>query len=226
MAHDFELPTEYVERARAREGRTHSVQTLIPASTALLVVDMQRYFMEEPYAGACPVAQEIVPNVNRLASALRNAGGMVVWLQMEAPPLDTGDWSALRGRFSPGSAKARWDSLKDGNSGFELWPRLEVHQSDQRIIKSRYSAFIMGSSHLDDVMKEAGVDTLLIAGVATNVCCESTARDAMMLNYRVMMVSDGCAAASDSEHAASLGNFYLFFGDVQTTEQVIGLLVN
>jgi ureidoacrylate peracid hydrolase len=61
----------------------------------------------------------------------------------------------------------------------------------------------------------------LIAGVATNVCCESTGRDAMMLNYRVLMVSDACAAASDGEHEAALGNFYLFFGDVQTTGEVI-----
>ena len=62
---------------------------------------------------------------------------------------------------------------------------------------------------------------LLIAGVATNACCESTARDAMMLNFRVLMVSDACAAASDREHQAALENFYLFFGDVQTTNEVI-----
>ena len=63
-----------------------------------------------------------------------------------------------------------------------------------------------------------------MVGVATNVCCESTARDAMMLNYRSLMVSDGCATSTDREQLASLGNFYLNFGDVQTTDEVIARL--
>ena len=56
------------------------------------------------------------------------------------------------------------------------------------------------------------------------MCCESTARDAMMLNYRSLMVSDGCATSTDGEHLASLGNFYLNFGDVQSTDEVIARL--
>ena len=73
-------------------------------------------------------------------------------------------------------------------------------------------------------LQESGVETLVIAGVATNVCCESTARDAMMLDYEVLMVSDACAAATDEEHRSALNNLYLFFGDVQTTEEVLALL--
>lgn len=221
--HEFALPVDYVERVVSRHGRAHSAEQLGGPSTALVVVDMQRYFMEPPFAGACPVAQEIVPNINRTAEAVRAAGGVVVWLQMKAPT-EQGDWSALRERYSDAAAAARWGQLGQDGSGYELWPDLDVRGEDLRIVKSRYSAFIPGSSDLDNVLEGRGIDTLLITGVATNVCCESTARDAMMLDYRVLMVSDGCAAATDTEHAATLGNFYLFFGDVQTTDEVVALL--
>jgi ureidoacrylate peracid hydrolase len=221
MAHDFTMPAEYVRRTVARDGRPHSVEHLDGPHTALLVVDMQRYFMEPPFLGACPEAQAIVPNVNRLAAELRVRGGLVVWLQNAAPEQSEMSWSALRERYSDAAAKARWDSLREGAAGFELWPDLDVQAGDGRVVKSRYSAFIDGSSNLASLLDEREIDSLLIAGVATNACCESTARDAMMLNYRVVMVSDACAAASDREHEAALGNFYLFFGDVQTTSEAI-----
>jgi ureidoacrylate peracid hydrolase len=65
----------------------------------------------------------------------------------------------------------------------------------------------------------------MITGTATNVCCESTARDAMMLDYEVIMVSDGTAALTDEEHAAALNTFMLFFGDVMSTDETIARLV-
>jgi nicotinamidase-related amidase len=221
MPHAFEMPGDYVARTVAREGRPHSVTRLDGPHTALLVVDMQRYFMEAPFAGACPMAREIVPNVNRLATELRGSGGFVVWLQNAAPRQSEKSWSALRERYSDAAARARWDALQEEADGFELWPDLDIGPRDGRVVKHRYSGFIAGSSSLDSLLREREIDTLLIAGVATNVCCESTARDAMMLNYRVLMVSDACAAASDREHEAALGNLYLFFGDVQTTDEAI-----
>lgn len=224
MGHTYAIPAEYVARSRQRQGWTHSVIDLDGRSTALVVVDMQRYFMEESFAGACPVAQEIVPNVNRLAEAVRAAGGMVVWLQMRADPISDVRWTSLRERYSDDSARARWNQLHPEAAGFELWPGLDVREPDLRVVKNRYSAFIPRSSELDAALRSRGFDTLLVAGVATNACCESTARDAMMMNYRVLMVSDACAAATDQEHAAALTNFYLFFGDVQTTDEVVPLL--
>ena len=73
-------------------------------------------------------------------------------------------------------------------------------------------------------LTEAGVDTVLIAGVATNVCCEATARDAMMLDFRVVLVSDCLAALSDDEHRATLETFIQQFGDVLTADEVVGVL--
>ncbi len=73
-------------------------------------------------------------------------------------------------------------------------------------------------------MKARGIDTVLITGTVTNVCCESTARDAMMRNFRTIMISDGNAANSDQDHANSLIAFYLSFGDVETTDAAIAVL--
>jgi ureidoacrylate peracid hydrolase len=94
-----------------------------------------------------------------------------------------------------------------------------------RVKKVKYSAFIDGSSDLDAHLKSRGIETLLITGTVTNVCCESTGRDAMMLDYRVIMVSDCNASHSDEEHAASLNNFQIFFGDVMTSDEIVARLV-
>jgi ureidoacrylate peracid hydrolase len=224
MPHAFSMPAEFVARAVAREGREHSVESIDTARTALLAVDMQRYFMEDPFPGACPQAPSVVPNVNRLADSLRRLGGTVVWLQNAAPWESERSWSVLRERYSAGAAAGRWGALQEDADGFELHQGLNVAKDDLRVVKERYSAFVPGSSDLEARLRERGIDTLLIGGVATNVCCESTARDAMMLNFRVVMVSDACAATSDAEHAAALGNVYLFFGDVQTTDEVVAIL--
>jgi ureidoacrylate peracid hydrolase len=73
-------------------------------------------------------------------------------------------------------------------------------------------------------LRAAGCDTVLITGTVTNICCESSARDAMMMNFHTIMVSDGNAALSDEEHNASLVNFYVTFGEVMDTDFLIGCL--
>ena len=222
--HQFEMPQDYVRRVTARQGRAHGCESFDAPKTALVVVDMQNYFMVEPYQSACAVAREIVPNINRLAEAVRKAGGKVIWIQNLAPWESEQSWSVCRAMYLPEKAKARWEAMQRDNHGFQLFSKLDVREGDERVVKRRYSAFIQGSSNIENVLRDNGLDTLIITGVATNVCCESTARDAMMLNYRSLMVSDGCATASDQEHAATLGNYYLYFGDVQTTDEVIARL--
>lgn len=222
--HQFEMPAEYVERVTGRQGRPHTCETFDGPKTALVVVDMQNYFMTEPYQAACPVAQEVVPNVNRLADAVRKAGGKVVWIQNLAPWQSVDSWSMAQERYTEDKRLARMEAMQKDAHGFQLWPDLDVRDDDERVIKRRYSAFIQGSSDIENVLKDNGIETIIVTGVATNVCCESTARDAMMLNYRSLMVSDGCATSTDEEHAATLGNFYLYFGDVQATDEIVARL--
>jgi ureidoacrylate peracid hydrolase len=79
-------------------------------------------------------------------------------------------------------------------------------------------------SDLPQRLRARGFDTVLITGTVTNVCCESSARDAMMTNFRTIMISDGNAAMSQAEHEASLAAFYNIFGDVMDTDMVIAAL--
>ena len=127
--------------------------------------------------------------------------------------------------LTPARQEARLAGLDEASEGYRLFHALEPLPGDIRAKKIKYSAFIERSSDLDEQLKGRGVDTVLITGTLTNVCCESTARDAMMLDYRVAMVSDANATLSDEEHAASLNTFAMFFGDVLTVDEAIGRLV-
>ncbi len=118
----------------------------------------------------------------------------------------------------------RIEALSAGSRGHQLWGGLDVQAQDPIVEKNRFSAFIQGSSGLAAALRERGLDTVLVTGTVTNVCCESTARDAMMLNFKTIMVTDGNAAATDEDHAASLVAFYLTFGDIMSTDMLIGCL--
>jgi ureidoacrylate peracid hydrolase len=222
--HKVNIPQAYIDRVTARGGRAHSVESLNANKTALIVVDMQNYFMGEGQPSECPVAREIVPNVNRLADTLRRAGGLVVWIQTLAGRETLESWSTYYERMTPEKGEGRISGMSPGGSGYDLWPDLDVREADEVVIKNRYSAFIRGSSNLEEMLRRRGMDTILITGVSTSTCCESTARDGMMLNFRTMMISDGCAAPDDYLHNATLNNFYLQFGDVQSTDDVVALL--
>lgn len=223
--HPFSLSEQTVARMVAKQGRAHTIEHVVPARTALIVVDMQNYFMAPGQQFETPTARAIVPNVNRLARALRDAGGSVVWIENVATTDRDGDvWPSYAERYVPEQWARRRDSLTPGNFGFELWPELDVRPGDMRVRKNRFSAFSPGASDLAARLRAASIDTLLVTGVATNICCETTARDGMMLDFTVGMVSDGCAAPDDDLHANALTNFYLTFGDVQTTAAYCALL--
>jgi ureidoacrylate peracid hydrolase len=105
-----------------------------------------------------------------------------------------------------------------------VWESLVTEPGDRTVLKNRYSALIPGSSPLERVLRGMGVDTILVAGTKTNVCCETTARDAMMLDFKVVMVEDCCAALSDDEHRSALENIIQQFGDVMTSTEVLSRL--
>jgi ureidoacrylate peracid hydrolase len=170
------------------------------------------------------MAKEIVPNINRLAEAVRATGGTVIWIKTTFTPEVLESWSVYYEMSSPQSGAKRIEALTADSKGHELWPELDVRGEDLIVEKDRFSAFIQGSSKLAEVLRSRGLDTLLITGTVTNVCCESTARDAMMLNFRTIMVTDGNAASTDDEHNASLVAFYLTFGDIMSTDKLVGLL--
>jgi ureidoacrylate peracid hydrolase len=185
-----------------------------------VVIDLQNVFTLPGMPVEVPAAREIIPNVNKLAAATRAAGGKVVWVKMCLE----GQTEAWRVFFDGDPRRATLSELTPGAHGFELHAELDVRPDDLTIIKRRYSAFIQGSSDIDRQLRGLGIDTVVIVGTLTNVCCESSARDAMMLNYRLIFVSDANAALSDAEHNATLGSILRVFGDVATTDETIALL--
>ena len=224
--HKISIPQSVIDRVVARRGREHIFDDLDPARTALVVVDMQNGFMQHEVAHApCAMAHEIVPNINRLAQAVRAAGGAVVWIQTAYTDETLTSWSTLYGMVGPKGAEKRRRSLSRDSKGYDLFPDLKVEPAgpDRReeALQRLHPGLV---EHGRRCCAQRGLDTLLITGTVTNVCCESTARDAMMLNFKTVMITDGNAANTDEDHNAALSNFYLTFGDIMSTDFAIDCL--
>lgn len=222
--HEFSLPSDLIEGVTNRTGRAHPFDVMNPAKTAFVVIDMQNYFMKPGFQGEVPSARKIVPAVNKMAAALRAMGGHIVWIKNATN--DTRDsWSVFHDHLmTPDRRDTRYATMDTAHEGHNLWGELESKPEDAQIVKKRFSAFIQGSSEIESHLRARGIDNLLIGGTATNVCCESSARDAMMLNFKVTMVSNALATYTDDIHAASLNAFYSIFGDVQTVDEAIASL--
>ncbi|MEX0751995.1 MAG: isochorismatase family cysteine hydrolase [Xanthobacteraceae bacterium] len=222
--HKLAISPATAARVKARSGKEHPFDVLDPRRTALLAIDLQNYFLKPGAQGETPNARGIVPAVNRLAAELRRRGGHVVWIRNGTAGTRQ-NWSIFHlYLMTPERQKRRYKEMQSGGDGYEFWHALDIEPGDAKLAKKRFSAFIRGSSRIERHLRGRGIDTVLIAGTATNVCCESTARDAMMLNFKVVMVADALAARSDELHNATLTAFYSNFGDVQTVSEVLASL--
>lgn len=223
--HKIALDPEAVERAIGRRGRLQPFVSIAPTRTALLVVDMQTAFIEQGSPAEIPTAREIVPNINRLARALRRKGGTVVWVISTYGEEAENDWPVVFKYIMNGDvSKTVRDLLADAASGHIIWPALERGSEDPIISKNRFSPFVDSGGRMEMLLRDRGIDTVLIVGTVTNVCCDSTARDAAMRNFKTIMVSDGNAARNDDEHNSTLSTFIQVFGGVMTTAEVIEML--
>ena len=212
---------EIIERVIARRGKLHWFDTLDPKKTALIVIDMQETFCAPGGPAEVAGSRDIVAPINKMARALRDLGGTVIFvLHANSQFGDKSDWELFFNHVVSGEVREKTiESLAPGRQ--KIWQGLEQGNSDITVFKNRYSALISGASNLERVLRNLGVDTLLIAGTKTNVCCESTARDAMMLDFKTVMLSDCCATLSDDEHRAALETFIQQFGDVMTGEEAV-----
>jgi ureidoacrylate peracid hydrolase len=222
--HRVAIRQEIIDRVLARRGRLRWFDRLERTKTALVAIDMQSAFCAPGAPAEVPAARAIVPNLNRLAARLREFGCPVIWvLHANSHQRGRSDWPLFFDHVVAAEVRARTiESLAPGRQ--EVWTDLQTRPEDIVVLKNRYSALVPGSSSLERVLRSLGIDTLLVAGTKTNVCCESTARDAMMLDFKVVLVSDCCAALSDDEHRATLETHIQQFGDVATADEVMGLL--
>jgi len=220
--HTIDIPAGALARVAQFREQRHMFATIDPRRTAHVVVDLQNGFMEPGAPVEVPTAREIVPNVNRITQAVRAAGGTIIYLRFKTDAEALSSWSSF---YDCMFNRARRDEMVvtfgPDCHHFLLWPHLDVQPSDWVVDKTRFSAFVPGACDLHERLKAAGIDTLIITGTLTNCCCESTARDAMQRDYRVIFVSDGNAALSDAEHNATLGNMVALFADVMETGEVL-----
>jgi ureidoacrylate peracid hydrolase len=222
------LRPHIIARVMARRGRLHWFDKLDPKTSALIVIDMQDTFCAPGAPAEVPGAREIIAPINAFAKEFRALGGQVVWVLHANDCAGEGkslrsDWELFFNHVVADDVRTRTiESLAPGRQ--KVWAGLEQDARDLTIFKNRYSALISGSSGLERAMRSMGIDTLLIAGTKTNVCCESTARDAMMLDFKTIMLEDCCAALSFEEHRASLETFIQQFGDVLTGFEALKLL--
>ena len=134
-------------------------------------------------------------------------------------------WSTFFEHFCTPERRQRMiETFSPGAFGHAIWPGLDVLPQDLKVQKRRFGAFAPGSSDLHAILQERGIDTLIITGTATQVCCESTARDAMMLNYKVFFIADGNATFNDDEHNATLSAMAHAFCDVIDTDAMVGMI--
>ncbi len=166
---------------------------------------MQNMFCEEGAPAEVPESRGISRPINRLAAELRDLGGLVIWVTSATSYANgKSDWEHFIRNFVAEKVQERTiRALEPGSHGEQIWHELDVQDSDLRIRKNRYSALTPGASMLQSALSSHGIKTVLIGGTKTNICCESTARDAMMLDFNVVMVEDCNAAISDDEQGCA-----------------------
>ena len=215
MQHPSGIPEKIVEKVVARRGRLHAFETIEPRRTALVVIDL-----DNATVGSNEECRRVVPRVNEVAAAVRRAGGTVAWVRSHMPVMPKHLVAILGARLA---AQYFMDG-QPGGDGTALWHELHASPDDLVAVKSGASAFFPGKCNLKEQLDPLGVDTLLIAGAVTNICCESSARDAVELEYRVILVSDALSGHAHGLHEATLATFYRIFGDVRPSGEIIDLL--
>jgi len=188
--------------------------TLDAAAAALLVIDMQNAFIHPRGSIYLPAGAAVVDNIAAVAAAFRRAGRPVFFTRHAEDPsgANAGLMREWWGATSP--QEGTWES--------QLYDGLAPRPGDAIIPKIRYNAFI--ATDLDQRLRQARVTDIVIAGVMTNLCCESTARDAFMRDFRVFFLADGTAAPTLAMHRASLLNLAYGFAVVTTAAEIIAAL--
>jgi nicotinamidase-related amidase len=218
MLHNWHIEAAQYERHERRRGRRHGYEWLDPTRTALIVIDMVPFFLNDPDIGHYP--RGIVPNIITLAQTVSTAGGTVAWVLPAAHEPSAASVEFL----GPEVAELYRISGGTGSLRSRLWHEFVVADADLLVEKSAASAFFPGRCELPALLEMRDIESVLITGTVANVCCESSARDASFLGYRTIMVADANAALRDQDLNATLHTFYRTFGDVRPTSEIVELL--
>jgi len=210
-----------------------------PRRAALLVIDMQRYFLRPEYpfgrfiAGVTPegsayylqrVHDDVVPNTQRLLEAFRSRGAQVVFTEFGSARDD--------GRDMAGWAR-RGNAMGRELLGCPIYPpfgdescRVDdcVAPRPGELIVQKTTSGPLNSTRLDQTLRVLGIDTVVVAGVVTDVCVAQTVREFGDRDFDAVIVSDACAAFDEQSQKATLATIGMSFGFVASTDQVLQVL--
>jgi nicotinamidase-related amidase len=183
------------------------------SAMALMVIDMQVFFCTPGASAYLPAVDATLPNVKRLIQQFRDWNRPVVYTR-HAHRQDGSD---------AGIMKWWWHHMcLDGSPESEIHPELTPQLHDLVVTKHRYSAFY--NTELEILLRGKNITDLVITGVMTNMCCESTAREAYMRDYKVQFLADATATATEDMHMASLLNLAFGFANITTADRLIASL--
>lgn len=206
--------------APPRELLTALPELVAPGRTALLVIDMQNDFCADGGYVDRVIGKDVAPcqavaaPIAKLAAAARDAGVPVVWVRADYAPEHL---------HAPVLAKQAAMGIEavccaPGSWGYDFFG-VAPEPGEMVVDKHRYSAFT--GTGLDAALRARGIETLVIAGVQTNVCIESTFRDAFNLGYYLVIPEDCVASHTPPLHDAALMNFRFLFGSLVRSDEVI-----
>lgn len=191
---------------------------LVPERTALVNVDMQNCFVQG-YPSSAPDGLAVLDCINRLGAVCRDAGILVIHTSHVLRP--DGSNIGVLGEINP-MVKG---IITKGSESAALHKKLVVDARDILLDKPRHGAF--QSTDLELILRSRGIDTVIITGIATSVCCETTAREAVARDFRVFFLSDGTATAdmpgaSAAElQKATLATLGFLFAQVLTVDEMM-----
>jgi len=198
--------------SEVEEFRSRHEQSLAPERAALLVLDMQRYFLEESSHAFIPSSEAIVPNIQRLLTACSKAAMPVIFTRHVNSEADAG-------------MMARWwqDLIRRDDPASEIIPELDIG-NETVIEKNQYDAFY--KTGLETMLHEQRITQVIICGVTTHLCCETTARSAFTRGFEVFFVIDATASYNDAFHRATLLNLSHGFAVPVLIEEVVAAVDN
>jgi biuret amidohydrolase len=178
--------------------------------SALLVIDMQKFFLDPNSPTFTVGGSVILPGIKKLINAFREAGRPVIYTAHVHHP----------GLIDAGIMEWWWEGMcLEGSEESKMHDELAPLPGEKIINKHRYSSFY--NTDLETVLRVLKIEDLVISGIMTNLCCESTARDAYFRDYRVFFLADGTGSINEEMHLASLLNISYGFGYVTTVGEIV-----
>lgn len=223
---DSGLAPDFIARGTYRRGGLGVYGPVVPARTAVLALNLQNAWLApgapfEPFGEA--TTMKILPAVNALAARVRAGGGLVVWCRTTTGPVGTpGYWSTYFENFvGPDKRGTATAALTPGNPMHELYAGVQSDPADWVRDKARFNAFSGNAYDLEADLRARGIDTVIVAGTATNICCESTIRDAMMRDFKTYMPHDAVGAPRRDGHEAGLRSVMQAFADIRPIAEIL-----